>query len=176
MPALIAAAKPIVLDADSLNALAASGVLETDLAARTKAPTILTPHPAEAARLLHRKTAQVNEDRLGCALALAKRFNAHVVVKGAGSVCAFPDGRWFVNTTGNPGLAAAGSGDVLAGIVGALLAQKLDPERALVYAVCLHGAAADACVARGVGPIGLTATEIAFEARDVMNRWTRDRK
>ena len=173
LPALIASAKPLVLDADALNAIAFNGTLETDLVARMKAPTILTPHPAEAARLLHRKTAQVNEDRLAAALALAKRFNAHVVLKGAGSICAFPDGRWSVNTTGNPGLAAAGSGDVLAGIVGAMLAQKLDPEKALQYAVCLHGAAADSCVARGAGPIGLTASEIALEARAVMNSWTR---
>jgi ADP-dependent NAD(P)H-hydrate dehydratase / NAD(P)H-hydrate epimerase len=115
----------------------------------------------------------VNGDRLGSALALAKRFRAHVVLKGAGSICAFPDGRWSVNTTGNPGLAAAGSGDVLAGIIGALLAQKLDPERALQYAVCLHGAAADALVARGLGPAGLTASEIALEARAVLNSWTR---
>jgi ADP-dependent NAD(P)H-hydrate dehydratase / NAD(P)H-hydrate epimerase len=173
MPALIASPKPLVLDADALNAIAFNGTLETELAARVKAPTILTPHPAEAARLLHRKTGQVNEDRLGCALALAKRFNAHVVLKGAGSICAFPDGRWSVNTTGNPGLAAGGSGDILAGIIGALLAQKLDPEKALQYAVCLHGAAADALVARGVGPVGLTASEICLEARAVLNSWTR---
>ena len=173
MPALISSDKALVLDADALNAIAFNGTLETDLVARVKAPTILTPHPAEAARMLHRKTAQVNEDRLGAALALAKRFNAHVVLKGAGSICAFPDGRWSVNTTGNPGLAAAGSGDVLAGMIGAMLAQKLDPERALQYAVCLHGAAADSCMARGVGPLGLTASEICLEARAVLNSWTR---
>lgn len=176
IPALIASTRPVVFDADALNAIAFNGTLETDLAGRTKAPTILTPHPAEAARMLHRKTAQVNEDRLGSALALAKRFNAQVVLKGAGSICAFPDGRWSVNSTGNPGLSAAGSGDVLAGMIGAMLAQGLDAEKALQYAVCLHGAAADACVARAVGPVGLTATEIALEARDVLNRWIRDRK
>ena len=174
LPALIASSKPLVLDADALNAIAFNASLETGLASRTQAPTILTPHPAEAARLLHRKTEQVNEDRVASAVAIAKRFNAHVVLKGAGSICAFPDGRWSVNTTGNPGLAAAGSGDVLAGMVGAMLAQKLDPEKALQYAVCLHGAAADSLVARGLGPIGLTAMEICLEARDVMNRWTRD--
>ena len=173
LPALIASAKPLVLDADALFAIAFNGTLETALVSRVKAPTILTPHPAEAARLLHRTTAQVNEDRLAVALALAKRFNAHVVLKGAGSICAFPDGRWSVNATGNPGLAAAGSGDVLAGMIGAMLAQKLDPDKALQYAVCLHGAAADSLVARGVGPIGLTASEISLEARAVMNSWTR---
>jgi hydroxyethylthiazole kinase-like uncharacterized protein yjeF len=171
LPALIASVKPLVLDADALNAIAFNASLETDLAARTRAPTILTPHPAEAARLLHRKTGQVNEDRVGCAVAIAKRFNAHVVLKGAGSICAFPDGRWSVNTTGNPGMASAGTGDVLAGMVGAFLAQKLDPDKALQYAVCLHGAAADACVERGAGPIGLAASDIALEARELLNRW-----
>jgi hydroxyethylthiazole kinase-like uncharacterized protein yjeF len=172
LPALIASSRPIVLDADSLNAIAFNGALETDLAARVKAPTILTPHPGEAARLLHKTTPEINEDRLGAALALAKRFNAHVVLKGAGSICAFPDGRWSINSTGNPGLASAGSGDVLAGMIGALLAQRLDAAKALQYAVCLHGAAADELVARGVGPIGLTASEVARAARDLINAWT----
>jgi ADP-dependent NAD(P)H-hydrate dehydratase / NAD(P)H-hydrate epimerase len=172
LPGLIASSKPLVLDADALNAIAFNAALETDLASRVKAPTILTPHPGEAARLLHQTTAQVNDDRLATALAIAKRFNAHVVLKGAGSICAFPDGRWSVNTTGNAGLAAAGSGDVLAGMIGALLAQKLDPDKALQYAVCLHGAAADACVAKGIGPTGLTASDVALEARTVMNSWS----
>ena len=175
LPALIASQKTIVFDADALNAIAFNAALETDLAARTRAPTLMTPHPAEAGRLLHKATAEVNEDRLAAALALAKRFNAHVVLKGAGSICAFPDGRWSINTTGNAGLAAAGSGDVLAGMIGAMLAQKLAPAKALQYAVCLHGAAADACVARGVGPVGLTAMDVALEAREVINRWCAER-
>ena len=172
LPALIAAAKPVVFDADALNAIAFNASLETALVARRSGPTILTPHPAEAARLLHKGTPEVNDDRLGAALAIAQRFNAHVVLKGAGSICAFPDGRWSVNTTGNAGLAAAGSGDVLAGMIGAFLAQKLEPEKALQYAVCLHGAAADSCVARGIGPIGLTAMDVALEARALLNQWT----
>ena len=171
LPAAIAAPKPIVLDADALNAIAYDEGLQRTLAAR-KAPTILTPHPAEAARLLGRKsTSEVQDDRLAAALAIAKRFHANVVLKGAGSICAFPDGTWSINATGNPGLATAGSGDVLAGIVGALLAQGMEARRALQYGVCAHGAAADACVARGIGPVGLTAGEIALEARAVINRW-----
>ncbi len=173
LPTLIASSRPVVFDADALNAIAFNGALETDLMARTKAASILTPHPGEAARLLHKTTAEVNEHRLFAALTIAKRFNAHVVLKGAGSICAFPDGRWCVNTTGNPGLAAAGSGDVLAGMIGALLAQKLEPAKALQYAVCLHGAAADACVAKGIGPIGLSASEVAHAARALMNSWSR---
>jgi hydroxyethylthiazole kinase-like uncharacterized protein yjeF len=172
LPAVIAAPKPIVLDADALNAVAYNEPLAQAVAKRREKPTILTPHPAEAARLLGKTTPEVQADRLAAALDLARRFRAHVVLKGAGSICASPDGRWAVNATGNPGLAAAGSGDVLAGIIGALLAQKLDAEKALQYAVCLHGAAADALVASGVGPIGLTASEVARAARDVINRWT----
>ena len=173
LPALIAASKPLVLDADALNAIAFNDTLRHDLVEKRKAPTILTPHPAEAARLLGCKTAEVQAHRLDSALELAQRLRACVVLKGAGSICAFPDGRWSVNTTGNPGLAAAGSGDVLAGIIGALLAQKLDAEKALQYAVCLHGAAADSLAGRGVGPVGLAASEIALEARSVLNSWSR---
>jgi len=171
MPALVASSKPLVLDADGLNTLAFNGSLAHDVSLR-KAPTILTPHPAEAGRLLERSTADVQADRVSAALDLARRFKASVVVKGAGSVCAFRDGTWSVNATGNPGLASAGNGDVLSGLVGALLAQGLEPARALQYAVCLHGAAGDACVARGVGPVGLTALDVAHEARMLINAWT----
>lgn len=172
LPSIVALPRPVVLDADALNALAANDVLKAQVATGRSAPTILTPHPAEAARLLGSSTASVQDDRLAAALALASRFRAEVVLKGAGSVCASPDGTWAINATGNPGLASGGTGDVLAGLVGALLAQGLAAPAALRYAVCLHGAAADACVARGDGPIGLTASEVALEARRLLNRWT----
>jgi hydroxyethylthiazole kinase-like uncharacterized protein yjeF len=170
LPAVLAKPVPLVLDADALNAIAFDEALQRALEER-KAPAILTPHPAEAARLLGSDTASVQEDRLAAAREIARRFRSHVVLKGAGSICASADGRWSVNGTGNPGLATAGSGDVLAGIIGAVLGQGMDAWRALQYAVCLHGAAADACVARGVGPVGLTASEVALEARAVLNRW-----
>jgi ADP-dependent NAD(P)H-hydrate dehydratase / NAD(P)H-hydrate epimerase len=172
LPTLVAQAKPLVLDADALNAIAYNDPLRQAVAARRKGATILTPHPAEAGRLLGKTTAQVQQDRLAAALELAARFSAHVVLKGTGSICAFPDGRWSVNSTGNPGLASGGTGDVLAGMIGALLCQGLEAERALQYAVCLHGAAADALVARGKGPIGLTASEVTIEARRLLNVWT----
>jgi hydroxyethylthiazole kinase-like uncharacterized protein yjeF len=171
LPAILALAKPLVLDADALNVIAFSEALRADFAARRKAPTIMTPHPAEAARLLGRETRAVQADRVGRALELAHRYGAYVVLKGAGSVCAFPDGRWSINTTGNPGLASGGTGDVLAGMIGALLAQGLAPEHALQVGVCLHGAAADALVARGIGPIGLTASELLPEVRSLLNSW-----
>jgi ADP-dependent NAD(P)H-hydrate dehydratase / NAD(P)H-hydrate epimerase len=169
MPALMAQAKPLVLDADALNAIAFSDALRQALAARRSAATLLTPHPAEAGRLLGIETAGVQSDRVAAALALAARFGAHVVLKGAGSVCAFPDGRWSINATGNPGLASGGTGDVLAGMIGALLCQGLAPAQALQLAVCLHGAAADALVARGEGPVGLTASELLPEVRRLLN-------
>ena len=114
LQAALAKPLPIVLDADALNLIAADEALARALATRN-APAVLTPHPAEAARLLHTTTAQVQHDRLNAAADLASSFRAHVVLKGAGSVCASPDGRWAINTSGNPGMASAGMGDVLTG-------------------------------------------------------------
>ena len=159
---------PLVLDADALNAIAADPALAVAVAQRN-APTLATPHPAEAARLLGTDTAAVQADRLGAALALAAKLQAAVVVKGAGSVLAYPDATWDINASGNPGLASAGTGDVLAGFVGAFLAQGLDAKTALRLAVCVHGAAADACVREGRGPLGLTAGELVAAARKLLN-------
>lgn len=164
----IAGPAPLVLDADALNVLAAQPTLAAAAAART-APTLATPHPAEAARLLGTTTSAIQSDRLAAALALATRLNAAVVLKGAGSVLAYPDGSFDINASGNQGLASAGTGDVLAGFAGAFLAQRLDAKTALRCAVCLHGAAADACVAAGRGPLGLTAAELAPAARALLN-------
>jgi NAD(P)H-hydrate repair Nnr-like enzyme with NAD(P)H-hydrate dehydratase domain len=93
-----------------------------------------------------------------------------VVLKGAGSVCALPDGAWFINTSGNPGMASAGMGDVLTGIIAALLAQGADSKAALLAGVHLHGAAADSLVAAGSGPVGITAGEVIVAARTLLNR------
>jgi hydroxyethylthiazole kinase-like uncharacterized protein yjeF len=171
LPAAIATAKPLVLDADALNAIAFSEPLAKALASR-RAPTILTPHPAEAARLLGKQTPEVQADRLAAANAIAARYRCHVVLKGAGSVCVSPEARWSVNATGNPGLASGGTGDVLAGMIGALLSQRHEAWIALQLGVCLHGAAADALAAAGHGPIGLTASEVSIEARRLMNAWS----
>jgi hydroxyethylthiazole kinase-like uncharacterized protein yjeF len=160
---------PLVLDADALNLIAASASLRAAVAARGR-PTLATPHPAEAARLLGVATDDVQRGRVEAAAKLAQSLRAHVVVKGAGSVLAHPDGRYDINASGNPALASAGSGDVLAGLLGALLAQGVEPAMALRVGVCLHGAAADRLVARGIGPIGVAASEIADAARDLLNR------
>jgi hydroxyethylthiazole kinase-like uncharacterized protein yjeF len=170
--ALVAAALasdlPCVLDADALNLISESGDLR-HACARRGADTLLTPHPAEAARLLALTTADVQADRIKAARILAANLNAHVVLKGAGSVLAARDGHWFINTSGNPGMASAGMGDALAGILGALLAQRYSGESALVLGTHLHGAAADALVQEGVGPIGLTASEVIDAARRLWN-------
>ncbi len=102
-------------------------------------------------------------------MALASRFNTATVLKGVGSVLAFPDGTWAINASGNAGLASGGTGDVLAGMLGALLVQGLPVKEALKLAVCLHGAAADSLVAGGIGPLGLTASELAPAARRLIN-------
>jgi NAD(P)H-hydrate repair Nnr-like enzyme with NAD(P)H-hydrate dehydratase domain len=114
---------------------------------------------------------QVQENRPAAARSLAERYNAHVVLKGNGSVLVARDGHLFINTTGNPGMASAGTGDVLSGILGALLAQRLSGESALVLGVHLHGAAGDSLAADGVGPVGLTAGELADAGRRIWNRW-----
>ncbi len=161
---------PLVLDADALNLVAKKGELHVALTTRT-APTLLTPHPAEAARLLDVDVATIQTDRLAAALELATRYNAFVALKGCGTVVALPDGAWFINTSGNPALATAGSGDVLTGIISALLAQGWPPREALLAAVHLHGAAADLLVAQGYGPVGLTAGELIDSARYNLNQW-----
>jgi hydroxyethylthiazole kinase-like uncharacterized protein yjeF len=160
---------PLVLDADGLNLVAASSELEQHLK-QTDTATILTPHPAEAARLLGTNTREVQNDRLGAALALAKHLNSFVVLKGAGSICAAPDGSWHINTSGNPGMASAGMGDVLTGMIAALLSQGVEPKIALLAGVYLHGAAADQAVASGAGPVGLTATDTIDAARTLLNK------
>lgn len=157
----------LVLDADALNLVALSENLRERLRARGKA--ILTPHPLEAARLSGRPVAEIQADRVGSAAALAALFRCVVVLKGAGTVIAMPDGELVVNGTGNPGLATAGTGDVLAGLAGSLLAQGWPYREAALASVYMHGQAADDLVEQGLGPVGLTAGELAPAIRSVRN-------
>src|SRR4051812_3798884 len=160
---------PLVIDADALNVIGADASLQ-EACRHREAPTLLTPHPAEAARLQQVTTAEIQRNRVGAARTLAERYRAYVALKGAGTVIAASDGRFYINTSGNPGLASAGMGDVLSGILGALLAQGALPEMALCAAVHLHGAAADALYADHHGPIGMTGSEVTDAARDLLNR------
>jgi NAD(P)H-hydrate epimerase len=130
---------PAVVDADGLNALAAH--LEA-LHAR-KAPTILTPHPGEMSRLTGKSTADIQRDRERSAVELAQRWNVFVVLKGRSTIIASPDGEAVVNTTGGSGLARGGTGDVLTGLIGGFLAQRISPWDAAVLGVYLHGLAGD---------------------------------
>ena len=169
----IATDLPLVIDADGLNLVAEHPVLMRHIAHRA-ATTVLTPHPAEAARLLATSTEEVQADRLAAALELARRGNCLVILKGNGSIVANADGRWFINTTGNAGLASAGTGDVLTGMIVSLLAQGWPVLEATQAACHLHGAAADALAATGVGPVGLSAGELIDSARALLNRWIAD--
>jgi ADP-dependent NAD(P)H-hydrate dehydratase / NAD(P)H-hydrate epimerase len=146
---------PIVIDADGLNCLAENVNLLKDL----KAPAILTPHPGEMARLWGTSTAGVQKDRIACARRFAEEFNVHVVLKGAGTVIAQPDGRVFVNPTGNPGMASGGMGDVLTGMIAGFVVQGFPIGAAIQTGVFLHGAAADA-LERNYGPFGYLASDV----------------
>ncbi|MCK7500580.1 MAG: NAD(P)H-hydrate dehydratase [Comamonadaceae bacterium] len=170
LEAAIARPVPLVLDADALNLIAFHPALAQQVAQRG-APTAITPHPAEAGRLLGSTAAAVQADRVAAACELARRLNCHAVVKGCGSVVAAPDGPWYINRSGNPGMASAGMGDVLTGIALALLAQGWSALPALLAAVHVHGAAADALAARGEGPSGLAAGELIVPARRLLNAW-----
>ena len=148
---------PLVLDADGLNAVAGTGLLRA-----RGGPTVITPHPGEMARLVGSDTAHVQGDRLGVAREFARAEGVVVVLKGARTIIARPDGGAAISPTGNPGMASGGTGDVLAGIIGGLLAQGLAPYDAAVLGVFAHGAAGDAVAARQ-GEVGLLAGDIAAE-------------
>ena len=165
----------LLLDADALNILSSNPALMKKLRNR-KAPAIITPHPGEASRLLGYGTEKVQADRIASTLELAAKTNAITLLKGSGTVIATPpdasgNAQWFINSSGNPGMASAGMGDVLAGMIGGLALQGVDALQATLLGVYLHGAAADALVAQGQGPVGMTASEVGVEARRLLNQW-----
>jgi ADP-dependent NAD(P)H-hydrate dehydratase / NAD(P)H-hydrate epimerase len=151
--------RPVLIDADGLNAIAqrGAGILKA-----ARGPIVLTPHPGEMARLLGASTAAVNAGRISAARQLAETTGAVVLLKGARSVIAAPGGALMINSSGNPGMATPGMGDVLSGIVGALLGQKIAPAHALMLGVYIHGHAADR-LARQIGPYGFLAGDLADE-------------
>lgn len=149
--------KPLILDADALNIIAADIKLQDMVLAR-RAPTVLTPHPGEAARLLRRDTAGVTADRVAACRELAVQTGAIVVLKGAGTVISMRSSRTWINPTGSPMLATGGSGDVLAGMIGAMFAQGYDMVESVLAAVYFHDLSAEGLEA------GFTAGEIAPNA------------
>lgn len=165
---LLCSALPLVLDADALNLIAQHRYLQTQLKQR-RAPSVLTPHPSEAARLLGCSTAAIQAKRLAAAQQLAQEFNAVVLLKGAGSVVC--DGsQTTIIASGNAALSNAGQGDVLTGILVALLAQGLNAWEATLGAAWLHGAAADEWVKTHPAKIGLSASEVIDAARHLLNQ------
>jgi hydroxyethylthiazole kinase-like uncharacterized protein yjeF len=164
----LAATCPLLIDADALNLIAEDRQLFAAVAKRDAA-TVITPHPGEAARLMRTTIEKIQTDRLSVAATLAQQLRATVVLKGAGTIVAFDDESFAINATGSAALASGGTGDVLSGMLGALMAQGIVVREAAQVAVCLHGAAADSLVAQGDGPTGLTAGELAPMARRLIN-------
>jgi hydroxyethylthiazole kinase-like uncharacterized protein yjeF len=143
VPLLLHDAKRLILDADALNRIAESPQLQDLLTQRPKGSTVMTPHPLEAARLLNTEVAHIQRDRLTAAQTLAKRFQCTVLLKGSGSIIAAPGELTRINPSGNAKLATAGTGDVLAGLIGARMAAGLVALDAACDAVYRHGLAAD---------------------------------
>lgn len=161
------AALPMVVDADGLNALAGTEFGAPD------AMRVLTPHPGEMARLVGSTVNQIQQDRAGAALALAARSRCIVVLKGQRTLIAMPDGRLYINPTGTPAMATAGSGDILTGLIAGLLAQHpAQVERALMAAVWLHGRAGE-LAARQLTEQCVTATDLLRHLPEAI-RETRD--
>lgn len=146
---------PMVIDADGLNNL----VGRLDLLKQARAPIVLTPHPGEMARLIGTSTAEVQSDRLGVAAEFVRRHPVTLVLKGARTIVASQSGAMTINSTGNPGMATAGTGDVLTGMIAGLIAQGHAPDRAACLGVYLHGLAGDLAAAE-VGEVGLLAGDL----------------
>jgi len=163
---LAAAARPVVLDADALNLLAAEGVPELGPA------RVLTPHPGEAARLLGATTAEIQADRVGAVRKLCRRTGSVVVLKGAATLVTAPGERVWLVPAGNPGMATAGTGDVLAGVVGALLARGLRPFDAARLGAWVHAVAGDLAAASGIE--GRLAGDLASRLPEAMATLARD--
>ena len=150
--------KPLVLDADALNCVAKN----PDILKKAKVPIIITPHPGEMARLVKLTPKAVNENRAEISADFAKEYGVVTVLKGSGTIIASPEGRVMINRTGNSGMATGGSGDVLAGMTGSLLAQGAKPFDAAAAAVYLHGLSGD-IAAEKLGKISMLPTDLIDE-------------
>ncbi|MBP7055464.1 MAG: NAD(P)H-hydrate dehydratase [Candidatus Omnitrophica bacterium] len=157
--------KPIVLDADGINAMAGN----VELLNKAKAPIILTPHPGEMARLVGKEVPDIQLDRKGLALAFANEYNTFLVLKGHDTVVASPSGDLYINRTGNPGMATGGTGDVLAGMIASFAGQGLGAFEAACMAVYFHGLAGD-MAAGEKGVLSLLATDLLRNLPDVLKK------
>lgn len=146
---------PIVIDADGINAL--SG--HAEILKKAKGAVVFTPHPGEMARLINSSAAEINKDRIGIARRFAQQYNIITVLKGAGTIIAEPSGFIYINSTGNPGMASGGTGDVLTGMIAGLIAQRCSPPDAAIAGVFLHGLAGD-LAAKDRGEAGLIAGDV----------------
>jgi ADP-dependent NAD(P)H-hydrate dehydratase / NAD(P)H-hydrate epimerase len=163
---------PLVLDADALNAFAGD---PDRLVGRDGVDVIITPHPGEMARLVNMSIEAVQHDRLTFAREFAAAHRVHTILKGHRTVIAGPEGRTFVNLTGNAGMATGGTGDVLTGMIAAWFAQLLDAEAACKLAVYLHGTAGDLAEA-DEGEVALVATDLIARLGDAVLELTARRK
>ncbi len=159
---------PAVVDADGLNILAR----DPSGAGRISAPMVFTPHPGEMARLTNKPVAAIQADRIGITREAARWHKVVLVLKGANTVIASPDGRVFVNPTGNPGMASGGMGDVLTGIIGGMLAQGLSPLEAALLGTYLHGHCAD-IAAKETGAASLVASDLIVHLPAILRDWAR---
>ncbi|RUL09875.1 NAD(P)H-hydrate dehydratase [Proteus mirabilis] len=159
---------PYVFDADALVLLAQLNL--SHINTKLTANCVLTPHPKEAATLLHCDVADIQNNRQQATIEITRQYHCWAIVKGQGTVIASPQGDITVNTTGNSGLSTAGSGDVLTGVMASFLAQGMPIAEAVPSAVWIHGIAADQLIKQGIGPIGLTASELIDTIRAVRNQ------
>lgn len=156
---------PIVVDADALNLIAAKQAFSNFLFPSA----ILTPHPGEMARLLYKTTNEIKTDRIKSAVKLAEKCNCLVVLKGARTVISSPEGEIWINPTACEALATAGSGDVLTGVIAALLARGFSPKSACFSGVFIHGAAGELAVRKNKGMIGTVASDLITNCSEIMN-------
>jgi NAD(P)H-hydrate epimerase len=165
--------RPVVIDADGLNAIAGN----TGILKKGKAPVILTPHPGEMKRLMRSKAGsqnlEANDDRINTALLFARKTKTYLLLKGVPTIVATPAGKAYINPTGNPGMATAGTGDVLTGMVSALLAQNLAPEYASILGAYMHGFTGDV-VAEKKGGRSMTALDMISAIPRVLKSMTDD--
>ncbi|MCX7841742.1 MAG: NAD(P)H-hydrate dehydratase [Clostridia bacterium] len=161
---------PLILDADALNAVSR----DISMLGRLKSEAVITPHPGEMSRLMGISTQEVQNNRIDAALEFAMKWNVNVVLKGSRTVVALPDGSFHINPTGNPGMATAGTGDVLAGIISSLAGQGLKPSDAAIAGVYIHGMAGDVAAAKK-GEHGMIASDVVNEIPAIVKKLVKDK-